>query len=374
VRHGLTSSKSVEPVDLAHLSVRAFRERSGTLAAICPSIVATVRLVFASALSALTACATGGLDVESGASVDATGSYRLDSSFDLSSNKKVVELASAVRAMKTDPTTLVIGQMLATMPTGDYKSALQLYRTSIQTAAKSKLETIAPGFATEMEELATTIEDAARELGLVHRLELASIGAATYTATIDTNGLRFTVGASERSIAFDATGSADVAIGASTTQGLHVELPSDGELAIASHTIKLPTHKVLRAALVNAVFPSSAPGAASLSDVLEAKFYCYQLGDVIADKASSLSSSIYEFSRYASYCSTAMRAIETTFMNRVDPSDPALFGLAVSGEATPEDMDGDDVVEAIAAGRWTGTFTDADVANPVDAPFSGQRI
>src|SRR5262245_6906230 len=141
-------------------------------------------------------------------------------------------------------------------------------------------------------------------------------------------------------------------------------------MTIAAHAIPLSYGSVLRVGLDELLIPAIDPLADGLGDLLHGQVDCDAVGDAIYDAIGFGSPGTF-----ASACDAGLDAAAGLVYDKLNDLDGAACEFGIAGEARATDTDGDDNVDEISRGEWTGTVTLAGTAAPLtNAKFAGARM
>ncbi len=346
---------------------------------------APVSFAFALALSALTGCAdhtvaddgddmgsgsgSGSQDPQPEPKLDASGNYRVHSTFDIATNMpgnagSILNGIIAATDDPDDPMSWVLDQMLAQMQPGTLKNILVAAKPTVAGYLNDELTTLAPNLVGTLTEVGHRMRDLTKELGINEKLYVGYIDQ-TYVGKVTVDGVRFKIDTNLVDVAFADADLDDVIV-----EGVFVGLVNESKLTIGEHTVTLPYGKLVRLGLDTAIIPAIDPNAHDLSDLLDDLVNCQAVG---ASLASSLGVGSASF--WSGTCDVGLDAAANALYEQLAASTSTL-DLHLTGEARAVDSNDDYKVDKLSSGNWSGTMTydmtDAQLAQP--ASFSGTRI
>ena len=132
--------------------------------------------------------------------MDATGKYRVQSTFDISTNMPgtvgvVVNDFIAATDDPDDPTHWILDQIIAQMPNGTLKSLLSGAEPFVAGYLNDQLLDIAPDFVTTIIQVGNDFGDMAKHFGLNETLDVAKAGN-DYTSVVTADGVHFNINGS----------------------------------------------------------------------------------------------------------------------------------------------------------------------------------
>jgi hypothetical protein len=304
---------------------------------------------------------------------DATGMYRVKSTFDLATNMPASPVNSLMDATDDadDPASWLVDQILAGMQDGALKTILQGAKPFVIGYLNDRLTSIAPDLVETITELGNRTKEMMQNFGLNERLEVnpASGPDPVLGGRMTADGVRFTVqGVTTELVLVDNNIDNAVAEGFSVfVEGL---IESNSRMKIGDHALALPYGKIMRLGLDKAVIPSMDPTADSLVDVLDNAVNCANVGQDIADALDFGSASFW-----ASACVGGLTVAADEVYNQL-AADESKLTFSVAGEARVQDTNMDYKLDKLSFGTWAGKVTydvtDAPLSQP--AVFEGNRM
>lgn len=299
---------------------------------------------------------------------DASGTYALDSQFDVASGipgdvGNVVNTILDMTDDPYDPATWVLDQI--------DNDTINTFRPVIEPVLYDLIQNQAPNLVLDLLEMADHLGDVTRQCGIVSELQVTGDIDAGYTAVHTITGFAFEIDGQRTDFYLAELGAEDVVI-----NGVAIDYDADGaRLAIGSHDIALPYGGMLALALEDVIIPLIDPNAYSLHDLLQNAIDCTEFGYQVADALGFGSPATYE-----SACETGLAAASDYAMDQVlniDEVAPVVF--QVEGEAIAKDRDRDRMVDQLTRGKWNGLIDYAGSQAALSADdevnvFTGQRM
>lgn len=309
-----------------------------------------------------------GSDEQPEPKLDATGTYRLNSTFDIATNMPgssgaFVNGLIAATDDPDDPMSWLLDQMLNQMPNGTLKTILQGAKPFVAGYLNDQLTQLAPDLTNTVLELGHHMADLTKHFGVNEKL-VVSGADQTLLATVVADGVRFTIDANEIDLAFIDYNVDDV-----IADGVLIQIESEAKMLIGEHALPLPYGKIVRMGLDAAIIPTIDPSAHSLVDLLDNVVDCQSVGQSIADALDFGSPALW-----ASACTSGLNGAANMVYDQIAASD-SLLTFHVTGNARVSDSNGDHNLDKIQFGTWAGTLsydaTDTTLVQP--ATFSGHR-
>ena len=301
--------------------------------------------------------------------LDAAGTYRLQSKFDIVSNLpgtagEVVNTIIDITDDPDDPTLWVLDQALAAMPSGYLKSALQSAKPYVAGFLNDQILDLAPDFVSVALQMAQDFGQMAKGFGVNETLAVSGAPGA-YTSKITVVGAHFTVDGVESDVEFAASGAPAIDAGAAA-----VTLET-GKLGIGAHQFAMSYGQVLRMGLDAAIIPMLEPSAHNLNQLFASKVNCQLIGQAIASFIG-----LGGAGTYASACTSGLNRGANYIYSKIATIDGVAMQFGLAGTARAIDKDRNGSVDLIATGAWTGTvsFGGTTPAPLADATFFGARM
>jgi hypothetical protein len=309
-----------------------------------------------------------GSDEQPEPKLDATGTYRLNSTFDIATNMPgsagaFVNGLIAATDDPDDPMSWLLDQMLAQMPNGTLKTILQGAKPLVAGYLNDQLTQLAPDLVGTVLELGHHMGDLTKNFGLSEKLVVAGADQQLL-GTITADGLRFTIDGNQLDLAFVDHDVDDV-----VASGMLIQIENESRMLIGEHTLPLPYNKIVRIGLDAAIIPTLDPSAHSLVDLLDHVVHCQAVGQSIADALDFGSPALW-----ASACTAGLNGAANLVYDQIAASDSTLT-FHLTGNARVSDSNGDHKLDKLQFGTWAGTLgydaTDTPLVQP--ATFVGQR-
>jgi hypothetical protein len=300
--------------------------------------------------------------------VDAAGSYRLHSTFDIATNMPgtagsfVNGLIEATND-PDDPMSWLLDQMLATMEPGTLKTILVNAKPFVTPYLNSQLQSLAPDLVDTVTEIGHRMAYMTKNFGLEERLVVIS-SDQQYVGQMTADGARF---------AIDATTTIDAPFYAHdldnvVANGIHIGYEND-RLSVGDHTLALPYGKLVRIGLDVAIIPAIDPAATGLADLLDNVVNCTGVGQAIADEVDIGSPAFWK-----SVCLAGLDRAADAVYDQLVAAD-SLLDFNLTGSARANDTNNDYKLDKLGFGEWAGTnkfeMTTVPLAQP--ATFNGNR-
>ena len=301
--------------------------------------------------------------------MDATGTYRLHSTFDIATNMPG-SAGSFVNGLieatddPDDPASWLIDQMLAQMPNGTFKTILVNAKPFVAGYINDELHDLAPDLVDTIKAIGKHTAEMTKNFGVNKQLHVTSTDQV-YIATVQADGVRFTLDGNAIDLAF-----ADHDVDDVVANDVLVTIESESKMLIGEHALPLPYGKIVRMGLDAAIIPTIDPSAHSLVDLLDNVVNCQGVGTAIADALDFGSAAFW-----ASACTGGLTYAANEVYDMIAASDSTLT-FRLTGNARVSDSNMDYKLDKLQFGTWVGTLTydttDTTLAQP--ATFSGARM
>jgi len=310
-----------------------------------------------------------GSDEQPEPKLDATGTYRLHSTFDIATNMPAssgsfVNGLIAATDDPDDPMSWLLDQMLAQMPNGTLKSILQGAKPFVAGYLNDELNNLAPELVGTIVELGHHMAELTKHFGVNEKLAIAGADQ-TLIAKVTADGVRFTIDANQIDLTFVDYNVDDV-----SAEGVLITLENESRMLIGDHSLPLPYGKIVRMGLDAAIIPTIDPSAHNLTDLLDHIVNCQSVGQSIADALDFGTASFW-----ASACTAGLDGAADLVYDQIAASD-SLLTFHVTGNARVSDSNGDHKLDKLSFGTWAGTLsydaTDTTLVQP--ATFVGERM
>ncbi len=300
---------------------------------------------------------------------DPTGTFTMRSNFDLATNMpgKVGEVSNTIIAMTddaTDPANWILEQVIAKLPSGVVKTALNGVRPFVAGYLNDRLLSFAPDFVTTMVQMGHDFGAIAKNFGTNEQL-MVSGSVDAYTSTHTVLGAHFKIDAVESDLAF-----ADYQVANVVVQGVGVTLDSTGKLGIADHKMPLSYGKVLKIGLDGMIIPMLDPTAHNLGELLQHQVDCVAVGNMIASQIGGFGAGAL-----TTACNAGLVAGAGVVYSKIDAIDGSVLEFGLTGSAKALDKNGDKKIDTIQTGQWAGNLSYAGTPAPLAAAtFFGARM
>jgi len=301
--------------------------------------------------------------------LDATGTYRLHSTFDIATNMPGSSGAFVNGLIEAtddpdDPMSWLLDQMLAQMPNGTLKSILQGAKPFVAGYLNDELNNLAPELVGTIVELGHHMADLTKNFGVNEKLYVAGADQ-TLIADVTADGVRFTIDGNQIDLAFVDHDVDDV-----IASGVLITIENESRMLIGEHALPLPYGKIVRMGLDAAIIPTIDPSAHSLTDLLDNIVNCQGVGQSIASSLGFGSASFW-----ASACTAGLDGAADLVYEQIAAADSQLT-FHLTGNARVSDGNGDHKLDKLQFGTWAGSLsydaTDTTLVQP--ATFVGERM
>jgi hypothetical protein len=255
-----------------------------------------------------------------------------------------------------DPARFLIDLLIAKLPDGPVKAVATAAAPYLAGYLQVRLDAVAPELLLRLVTVGRELGMAARNLGTVDTLTIATDGSS---ATHAITGVRYQLDGIAIELPFSDYGMPVLTTTAPATAG-------PGALAIGEHEFSLSYGQLLRLTLDHAIVPRVDPGAIDLLGLLQSAVDCTAVG---ADVAAALGAGNPAI--YATACRDGLTLAASAVYDDLAHADAEPLTFAIAGEARVLELA---TGEALANGVWTGTLTYGSAQAPLGrATFSGQR-
>ena len=300
-----------------------------------------------------------------GAALTATGTFKLASTYDISTNMPgtagaVVNAFIDATDSPDDPTHYILDKLIGALPSGTFKSVLQGAEPFVAGYLNDRLLDVAPDFVTNILDFGDKFGQMAKKFGTIDTLVIAANGSAVHTVT----GVHFIVDQEELDFLFKDYNLKDVAVA-----NVMTTLDSTGKLTIAEHKVPLSYGALLRLGVDNVIIPMVDPSATTLGDVLHDWVDCAAVGQYVYDAIGIGSPSTFE-----SACTSGLSAAGTEIYHLIDGIDASALEFDETGVAKAIDNNGDHNADVLQTGKWTGNLVYSATPAPLaTATFTGTK-
>jgi hypothetical protein len=298
--------------------------------------------------------------------LSAEGKYAMQSTFDIATNMPgtagaVVNAFIDATDSPDDPTHWILDQIVAKLPDGSIKNAVQGAIPFAAGYLNDRLLDVAPDFVVTIKDLGTKFGLVARNFGTMETLEVAAGGQATKIVT----GFEFKIDQIDLQYAFKDYNMAEITIPA-----LAIGLDATGRLTIPDHKIPLSYGKVLRVALDEVVIPMVDPTAFNLEDVLKHLVNCQAVGQYLYEALDIGSASTFQGA-----CTAGLSGGSSMLYGLLNKVDSSALEFGINGVARGVDTNHDGKMDKIQTGAWAGTLAYGGTGAPLaKGNFVGQRM
>jgi hypothetical protein len=311
-------------------------------------------------------------DGDGSSALDATGSYQIDSEFDLISSMPgtVGEVSNTFIEMTDDPydpATWLIDTILAEWDGGFIEDIVEGARPSLDRWMHEEMMERAPDLVAQLVEVGDQFGQVARAFGVNSTLEVAGDSGDGLSATHTAMGYHFTINGAEQAWTLDQLERDPVAV-----EGVGVEF--DGRrMSLSEHSIPLQYGGFLAMVLDDVIIPAVNPSASDLGDLFQTLVDCDAIGARVYAELE-----IGNAGLYAGLCETGLETGAGFIMDKlVSIDEEAQVRLIISGSANAADQTGDRRIDTLTGGEWAGAI---DYAGSMGAllddanTFSGERM
>lgn len=309
-----------------------------------------------------------------GGTLDATGNYKMTSTFDLATNVPgtvgvVVNDIIDATDSSDDPTHWVLDQIVAQMPSGTAKTLLQGAIPFVSGYLNDRVLQWAPDFVTTMVQVGNDFGQITKKFGLNETLAVTGSGA-TYTATRTAIGAHFALDNQTFDLSFAAYSVANVVV-----PNVGITMDSSGGLAVADHKMPLPYGGIIHMGLDAAIIPMVDSNAHNLGELLADKIDCAAVGSYINTAISNQFGFSVGAGVFTTACTGGLNAGANLIYSKIDAVSATALEFDVTGTAQAADTNHDYKVDALNAGKWAGTLSYSGTPAPLaPSTFTGSRM
>jgi len=302
--------------------------------------------------------------------LDATGTYRLHSRFDIAQNMPgtggaVVNGLIAMTDDPDDPAHWMLTQVINQLPDGFFKDLLVASEPFVAGEVNAQLINIAPGLVDALLDVGHLVADIAKNFGLGETLAVTTSTDNIYGGVLTVDAFELTLGGSPHEIKF-----IDHDIAAIQATNLPVTLDATKRLSLGRHQFPIAYGTVVRIALDEAIIPAIDPAAHDLDQLLAGLVDCQALGQQIADSLGFGGAAIY-----AGACTLGLNAAADALYDQIAGLDAAALDFDRTGISATIDADADYDVDRLENGVWTGQLGYGGTAAPLaNATYNGVEI
>jgi hypothetical protein len=300
--------------------------------------------------------------------LDATGTYSMQSTFDLATNMpgtagNVVNTIIAATNDPDDPTRWIVDQILTQLPDGTVKTAINTGKEFVVGYLNQRLLQLAPDFVSTTVQVGHDFGDIAKHFSLNETLELTKTSNG-YTATHSVVGVHYKLGNQEGDFLLVNYHITNVVV-----PNVAVTMDQTGQMTIAAHSVPLAYGKLLRLGLDAAIIPQIDSSARNLNDLLAHKVDCVAVGNAVGNAIGFGASTI------TGACNAGLIAGANLVYSKIDAIDATALSFALNGTARGVDKNNDRKIDQLQTGTWSGTLAYGSTPTPLlPATFVGQRM
>jgi len=301
-------------------------------------------------------------------SVDAAGTYRLHSKFDIATNMpgtagSFVNGLIAATDDPDDPMSWLLDQMIGSMQPGSFKTFLQNAKPFVAGYLNDQLTNLAPDLVGTVTDIGHRMSDLTKNFGVEEQLSIIT-SDQQYVGQIIVDGVRFKVDGSFVDAPFAAHDLDDV-----IADGVHIAY-ENGRINVGDHTLPLPYGKLVRIGLDVAIIPAIDPTATGLADLLDNVVDCQGVGQGVANALGVGNAAFWK-----SVCLAGLARAANLVYDQLVAADSAL-DFHINGTARASDSDGDYKLDKLSFGEWAGMLSYDGTAAPLAQPatFDGERL
>ncbi len=308
-------------------------------------------------------------------SLDATGKYTIQSTFDIASNVPgtagtiVNDIIDATDS-PDDPTHWVLQQIVNQLPNGTAKTLLDSAIPFVSGYLNDRVLQWAPDFVTTMVQVGNDFGDITKHFGLNETLEIVQAGSdAQYAATRTAFGAHFKIDNQTFDLAF-----ADYQVANIVVPGIGTQLDATAKLSLADHKLPLPYGAIIHIGLDAAVIPMVDANAHNLNELLADQIDCATVGQDINDALVQNFGFGPGAGVMEAACTAGLNASANAIYAKLDAISSTALEFDLTGTAKAADTNHDYKVDALQTGKWEGTLSYAGTPAPLaPATFNGTR-
>jgi hypothetical protein len=309
-------------------------------------------------------------------SLDASGKYSMQSTFDIATNVPgtagtiVNDIIDATDS-PNDPTQWVLQQLVNALPNGTAKTLLNGALPFVSGYLNDQVLAWAPDFVTTMVQVGNDFGDITKHFGLNETLDITGGGVdGNYSGTRTALGAHFVINAQTFDLAFSDYQIANVVV-----PGIGITMDATGKLAVATHKLPLPYGGILHMGLDAAVIPMVDANAHNLGQLLADKVDCQTVGQDINDALVQELGFGPGASAMATACTAGLNAGANAIYSKINSISATALEFDVDGTAKAADTNHDYKIDALQTGKWEGTLSYSGTPAPLaPATFTGARM
>jgi hypothetical protein len=282
--------------------------------------------------------------------LDPRGRYRVDSKFDIVSGLPgaVGQVTSTFIDMTDspyDPATFLLDRAVNSISDSTTRAFINGARPGLDAIVNDALRAGSPDIVNDLLEVGNDFGQIARKFGTRSTLEVTAASEGFASAHTLTHVV-FTVDGNSSQFLFADMGMTDLAapnVGYQQT---------DDRTDIAGHQFPLSYGSVLMVGLEQAIIPAVDPSATDLQTFFTNLIDCNAVGAEIADYMGFGSTSLY-----AGACRLGIGYATSYVEGRILSLNNSAMVMSISGNARPQDTNGDRKIDVLQSGIWTGSMT-----------------
>jgi hypothetical protein len=308
-------------------------------------------------------------------SLDASGTYKLLSIYDVSTNMPgtvgtIVNDIIAATDDPNDPTQWVLQLLVNQLPIGTVKTLANDALPFVSGYLNNQLLDWAPTFVTDMKNVGQDFGDIAKKLGVNESYVVVAAGE-DYTATDTATGVHFTIGTVNEDFAFS-----DYSISNVVVNNVGLQMDQTAKITIAEHQMPLAYGKILRIGLDAAIIPLIDSNATNLGTFFADEIDCNAVGQYVEqaidnDLGIDLGSGVF-----VTACTDGLTAGANAIYSELEGISATALNFDIDGTAKGVDTNSDYKIDQINTGTWDGTlsYSGGSPAPLSTATFTGSRM
>jgi hypothetical protein len=283
--------------------------------------------------------------------LDATGTYQLDSRFDLISGMPgtVGAVANTFIDMTDDPydpASWLIDTILAKWDGGFAEDLIEGARPGLDALLYDQMMKNAPDLVDQIVEVGDRFGQVAREFGVDSTLEVVGDSGDGMSATHTAIGYNFRINGSEDRYTLDELERDPVAV-----EGIGFTFDGS-QITLSEHSVPLQYGGFLAMVLNDVIIPQVNAGAHDLGDLLLDLIDCSAIGYRVYDAIGFGSPGVYE-----GLCEMGIEAGAGFVMDKlVSIDEQAQVKFNIAGTAHAADQSGDRRIDTLTSGQWAGAI------------------
>ena len=303
--------------------------------------------------------------------LDATGSYELDSRFDLVSSMpgtvgEVVNTFIDMTDDPYDPATWLLDTLQDEWDGGWAEDMLESSRPFLDGVIHDVMMEHAPELVDQLIQIGDAFGQATRKFG-VNSVLMVQDDADGMDGSHTVNGYHFEIDSLDFAFTLAELGGDSVIV-----DDVSYVL-ADDFLDVAEHSVPLRYGGFLAMALEEVIIPMVNSNAYSLRSLLDELIDCYPIGEAVSEEVGYGSPEFYE-----GLCELGLDAGSNFVINKlISIDEQAEVRLVISGKARVQDQDSDRQVDRLINGKWNGAIDYAGSTGalaPDASTVSGERM